>query len=88
MNPIDPVNFGSDDPRPPMAPPYIDEDPYLDSVKEGMDLAEDEKRELVADNYEALALEEDDPAESLDDIDRTLEDGGDEAPEVAAIHEK
>ena len=86
MTPTDPVNLASEDPRPPMAPPYVDENPSLDSVKEGMDLAEDEKRELVADEYESLAREGEDVAETLDDIDRTLEDGNDEAPEVDAMH--
>ncbi len=86
MTPINPVNFASEDPRSSMAPPYVDDDPNMESVREGMDLAEDETRELVADEYEALARDGDDVAETLDDIDHTLEDGGDEAPELEAIH--
>ncbi len=86
MTPIDPVKPASEDPASPMAPPYVDEDINLESVRKGMRVAEDEKRDLVAENYEAEARMAEDSEDQLDDIDRTLEDGGDESPELAAIH--
>lgn len=69
-----------------MAPPYINEDPNLASVRQGMNVAEDEKRQMVADDYESIARGRDDSAAALDDIDRTLGEGGDMAPELDAIH--
>jgi len=87
MTPIDPVTPASADPRSPMAPPYVDEDPGLALVEEGLDVAEDETREAVADDYEASARESDDVDEELDDIDFTSGDS-DEAPEIAAMHEE
>ena len=86
MTPIDPAEYASQDPRPPMAPPYVDENPNLASVRQGMDVAEDERREMVADDYELAARGDDDAEDELDDIDRTLEEGTDEAPELQAIH--
>lgn len=69
MNPIDPRKppLQSDDA--PMAPPFVDENPEIDLVRQGLDVAEDEIRDAVADAYEADALRSDDPEESLDDID-------------------
>jgi hypothetical protein len=69
-----------------MAPPYVDDNPNLESVRQGMDLAEDEKREMIADGYETIARGSNDAEAALDDIDRTLEDGGDTAPELGAMH--
>jgi hypothetical protein len=86
MTPIDPVQLASEDPRPPMAPPYVDENPNLASVRQGMNVAENEKRKLVADEYESVARDLDNASEALDDIDRTLSEGGEEAPELDAIH--
>lgn len=87
MTPIDPVTPASADPRSPMAPPYVDEDPGLALVQEGMNVAEDEIRDAVADDYEATARESEDPDEELDDIDFTSGDA-EEAPEIAAMHEE
>ena len=71
-----------------MAPPYVDEDPELALVEEGMDVAENETRDAVADDYEASARLSDDAEEELDDIDFTESDEGAFPPEVSAMHEE
>ena len=88
MTPIDPVESASADPRSPMAPPYVDENPNLTMVEQGMDAAENEVREAVTDGYEASAKLSDDKEAELDDIDFTDADDSTTAPEVAAIHEE
>lgn len=88
MTPIDPVKTASADPRSPMAPPYIDEDPNLALVEEGMEAAENETRDAVADDYEASALLSDDPESELNDIDFAAGEDDSNAPEIAAIHEE
>ena len=70
-----------------MAPPYVDEDVNADLVQRGLDEAEDETRELVADTYEASALESDEAMDALDDIDFTEGEGISSIPELAAMHE-
>lgn len=88
MTPIDPVQPATVDPKSSMAPPYVDEDPNLALVQQGVDEAENEIREAVADDYEASAKLSDDVDEELDDIDFSSTDDSAEAPEVAAIHEE
>lgn len=88
MTPIDPVQTNHHDQRESMAPPYVDENPNLALVEQGMDLAEDERREAVADDYEANALVSDDPSEALDDIDYQSSEGASISPEIAAMHEE
>jgi hypothetical protein len=88
MTPIDPVQPATADPKSSMAPPYVDEDPNLALVQQGVDEAENEIREAVADDYEASAVLSDDADEELDDIDFFSTDDETEAPEVAAIHEE
>jgi hypothetical protein len=52
-----------------------------------MDVAEDEIREAVTDAYEAEAGLDDEPEDSMDDIER-VDDGSDpRVPELVAIHE-
>lgn len=85
MCPIDPVKPVSSHDISPMAPPYVDEDPNIASVEEGLEVAEDERRDAVADAYEASARLSDDPTEALDDIDYEKEDGTFVAPELAAM---
>lgn len=87
MTPIDPVESASADPRSPMAPPYVDENPNLALVQEGMDAAENEVRQAVADDYEASAKLSDDEEGELDDIDFAADEGSSIAPELAAMHE-
>jgi hypothetical protein len=84
--PIDPVKPVSQSELPPMAPPYVDEDVNLALVEEGMDVAENETRDTVADAYEATARLSDDPEETLDDLDYSKDDDS-IAPELDAIHE-
>lgn len=70
-----------------MAPPYVNEDPNLESVRDGMEAAENDTRDAVTDSYQTAALESDNPEEQLDDIDYTLSDSQDTAPEIGALHE-
>ncbi len=88
MSPIDPAIPASASPLPPAAPPYVNEDPNLAMVRQGLDEAEDETRETVAALYEERALASEDPDEALNDIDFT--EGEDEStpPELAAMHEE
>jgi len=88
MVPIDPKTPASADPRSPMAPPYVDDDVNVDLVQQGLDEAEDETREAVADAYEASARLSDDPLESLDDIDFTEAEDLSTSPEFSAMHEE
>jgi hypothetical protein len=88
MTPIDSAIFASADPRSPMAPPYVDEDVNIDLVQQGLDEAEDETRDAVADAYEASARLSDDPSESLDDIDFTEAEDLSTSPELSAMHEE
>ena len=88
MNPIDPAKRVSEKDESPMAPPYVDEDPNLASVEDGLDTAENELRDTVADAYEATAKQSEDPEEALDDIDYEKEDTGLGSPELAAMEEK
>ncbi|RYG95535.1 MAG: hypothetical protein EON58_13960 [Alphaproteobacteria bacterium] len=88
MTPIDPVQTTSKDPRNSQAPPYVDENPNLALVQQGVDEAENEIREAVADDYEASARLSDEADEELDDIDFSSTDDQVDAPEVTAIHEE
>jgi len=87
MPPINPVTLASASPLSATAPPYVNEEPNLSMVQQGLDLAEDEVREAVIDVYEEGALLSEEPQESLDDID--YDDGGvEQGPaELTAIHE-
>jgi hypothetical protein len=87
MTPIDPIPPVPPHPRSATAPPYVDEDPNLALVEQGLEAAEDETRDAVADAYEAAARRSDDPAEALDDIDFTEAEDESSAPELAAMHE-
>ena len=87
MTPIDPVTPASADPHSPMAPPYVDEDVNIDLVQQGLDEAEDETRDAVADAYEASARLSDDPLEALDDIDFSEAEDVSATPELSAMHE-
>lgn len=86
MPPIRPATPASPDPRSPMAPPYVDEDEDIALVQQGLDEAEDETREAVADAYQTSALDSDDPSESLDDIDFNESEEESTTPELAAMH--
>lgn len=86
--PIDPVEPASPNPKPPMAPPFVDENPNLASVQDGLNVAENERREAVADAYEATARQSDEAEESLDDIDYDDDQNSRTAPELDAIHEE
>lgn len=88
MTPIDPVTPTITNPHSTFAPPYADEDPDAELVQLGLDEAEDETREAVADAYEASALLSDEPQESLDDIDFTESEQETGFPEITAIHEE
>lgn len=86
MNPLDPVEPASPDPKSPMAPPYVDEDPDMESVRQGLRVAEDEKRDAVTDEYEAEARVSGSEEESLDDISYPKGEPSAGNPELDAIH--
>jgi hypothetical protein len=88
MNPIKPVSPASADPRSPMAPPYVDEDPELAMLQEGLDTAENEIRDAVADAYEVGARRSEDPEMAFDDIDYIEAEDASMPPELAALHEE
>ena len=69
-----------------MAPPYVDEDVNVALVKQGMDVADSEMRDTVADAYEATARLSDDPEEALNDIDYSRDEDS-SSPELSAMHE-
>lgn len=71
-----------------MAPPYVDEDPNEEMVEQGLEIAENETRDAVLSDYEADALQSEDPSEALDDIDYESSEGAAISPEVAAMHEE
>ena len=86
MTPID-----SAKPVPPaskssMAPPYVDEDTNEALVEQGLEAAEDEIRDAVADSYEEGARSSSDPQEMMDDIDYTEAEEDPISPEIAALH--
>lgn len=68
MSAIDPVKMVPRNDVSPMAPPYVDDDVNAELVQQGMDVAEDETRELVADVYESSALDGDEAEDTLDDL--------------------
>lgn len=85
MTPIDPKETVPSDPKPPMAAPYVDENPNRASVENGLEVAENEARETVADAYEATANEEGNEEELLDSQELTDKSPVTEAPETSAI---
>ena len=88
MTPIDPAQAVPPTRKSPTAPPYVDEEPNISLVEQGMEVAEDETRDAVADAYEASARLNADAADSLDDIDYVEAEDESVAPELAAMHEE
>jgi hypothetical protein len=82
-DPAKPVSSAS---RSPMAPPYVDEDANEAMVEQGLEAAEDELRDTVADSYEEGAREAADPQQMLDDIDYGEAEEDEGTPEIEAIH--
>jgi hypothetical protein len=82
MNPIDPKEVTRPGHKPPMAPPFVDENPEREAVERGLDVAENEIREAVTRGYEESARNDDDPEGFLDDIDYE-----EEQPERGPDHE-
>jgi hypothetical protein len=87
MCPIDPVEPAETSPKPPMAPPYVDENLELEETERGVRAAEDERRDAVTQAYENEAMESEDPEEALDDISYPADDDSELSPEVRAMHE-
>jgi hypothetical protein len=85
MTPIDPKETAPSDSKPPMGPPYAEENPNRASVEDGLEVAENESREAVADAYEATAKEEGNEEELLESQELTDEPPVKEAPETSAI---
>lgn len=88
MTPIDPVTPVSTTRRSATAPPYIDEDPNLTMVEQGLEAAENETRDAVAEAYESSALRSEESGETLDDIDFGEAAEDEASPELAAMHEE
>jgi hypothetical protein len=86
MTPIDPAQAVPPTRKSPTAPPYVDEEPNISLVEQGMEVAEDETRDAVADAYEASARLNQDPGDSLDDIDYVEAEEDETPPELAAMH--
>jgi hypothetical protein len=84
MSPIDPKE-SAPDPKPPMAPPYVDENPNQASVEDGLEVADEEIRETVADAYEATAKERGADEEILESPVLTGEPASEDAPETSAV---
>ncbi len=88
MTPIDPVQPVNPTRKSTTAPPYVDEEPNISLVEQGLEVAEDEIRGAVADAYEEGARDSEDPSESLDDIDYVEAEDEVVAPELAAMHQE
>ena len=86
MTPIDPVEVIPSTRKSSTAPPYVDEEPNISLVEQGMEAAEDETRDAVAEAYEASARLSDDPAAALNDIDYMEAEEASTSPELAAMH--
>lgn len=86
MTPIDPATPATPAPRSPMAPPYVDEDANEAMVEQGLEAAEDEVRDSVADSYEEGARDASDPQEMMDDIDYGEAEEEEGTPEIQALH--
>ena len=86
MTPIDPAQAVPSSRKSPTAPPYVDEEPNIALVEQGLELAEDETRDAVADAYEASARQSAEAADSLDDIDYVEAEDSEIAPELSAMH--
>lgn len=69
-----------------MAPPYVDEDANEAMVEQGLEAAEDEVRDSVADSYEEGARDASDPQEMMDDIDYGEAEEEEGTPEIQALH--
>lgn len=86
MTPIDPATPAKPASRSPMAPPYVDEDANEAMVEQGLEAAEDEVRDSVADSYEEGARDASDPQEMMDDIDYGEAEEDEGTPEIQALH--
>lgn len=70
-----------------MSPPYVDEDPNAEMVEKGLRVAENERRDLMTEEYEDEAVRSEDSEEALDDIEYPEGGAHDEAPEISAMKE-
>lgn len=85
MTPNDPARIVPPTHKSATAPPYVDEDPNLALVEQGLEAAENEIREAVADSYESAALRSPSEEENLDDIDFTEAESPSDVPELSAM---
>lgn len=86
MTPIDPAQAVPPTRKSPTAPPYVDEEPNISLVEQGLEAAEDETRDAVADAYEASARMNTESDDSLDDIDYVEAEQDETPPELSAMH--
>ncbi len=87
MCPIDPVEPSEVSPKPPMAPPYFDDNLGLETTRDGLEAAEDDRRDAVTRGYEDAAMDSENPEEALDDIAYPTDEDDELSPEVRAMHE-
>lgn len=82
MTPLDPVTPAEADPKPPAAPPYVDEDVNETCVELGREAADAELRDVAAlENEDAPARTRVDPATEGNQLDQA-----ERMPEVEAVH--
>lgn len=85
MTPIDPARPAEPSPRSPAAPEYVNEDPNIESVEQGLEAAENELRDEVADEYEDAAAKSSDEDAALDDIDHSEAEKAETPAELKAV---
>ncbi|MFD2256422.1 hypothetical protein ACFSSA_07035 [Luteolibacter algae] len=86
MCPIDPVETSDKQNQAPMSPPYIDDDVNQTLTEQGLQAAENEKRDAVISEYEKQASTSDEPEETLDDIEYPDGTETKQSPEISAMH--
>ncbi len=87
--PLDPVEPARDLLSPDNDPPFINESPNIDLVEEGLDVAEDERREAAEEKFVEEELDDDEIQQTLDeDFDDDETSGYPSAPELSAIHQE
>lgn len=87
MFPLDPVQPAAQSPKASMAPPYVNEDPSLEGVQQGLEMADEEIRDAVVDEYENHAIAAGAREEVLDDISYPRDNSVEGPPEINAIRE-
>ncbi len=88
MFPLDPVQPAAQSPKSSMAPPYVNEDPNIEAVEQGLEMAEEDIRDAVVDQYEEKAIAAGASEEVLNDISYPKDNAVEGAPEISAIRKE